>query len=68
MPSMPRPNKQAEDIFEGIMGEYHNVSRKISIKQPKLIKQEHQNPFNSGNQNGQDTRVQETNDKKNTSR
>lgn len=32
MPAMPRPSTQAEEIFEDIMGEPHNVTRNIPMK------------------------------------
>jgi hypothetical protein len=36
MPTMLRPNKKSEDLFQKIMGEPRNMSKKISIKQPRI--------------------------------
>lgn len=35
MPANTRPNKKAEDIFKNIMGDYKNVSKKITVKNPR---------------------------------
>lgn len=44
MPAMPRPSTQAEEIFEDIMGEPHNVTRNIPVKGHMSKKRVKNNP------------------------